>query len=194
MRDLATARFRLVGPVNPGVPGCERRREEVMATAGVGAKDHALVLLVPGVLTGGVGRLRADWKARPCVGIGTVTAPVWIGVVVSELAESAPRAATTVIPTAYGVMDEACPVWNVQMSRLLMLSSTAASRNSPPSSVTARPKAPPGGRVDRNCPRNAHRGVNSTSSLGWVGSVLTASPLAAMRSPFGASARPSGPW
>src|SRR5208337_1646329 len=76
----------------------------------------------------------------------------------------------------------------------LVMSLTAANRSC--DGEVATPTAPPWAALSENWPTNLPLPlrVNSTSSLGWVGSELIASPLAVMKLPSGARARPSGPW
>ena len=57
----------------------------------------------------------------------------------------------------------------------------------------ATPNAPPCVVLIENCPTNLPVLVNSTSSLGWFGSGLIASPLAVIRLPSPTKVRPSGP-
>ena len=86
---------------------------------------------------------------------------------------------------------------NDHMLRVLVLSSTAAKRIWPSDSERAMPNAPPGVAVFvlSTCiwATNWPEWVNSTISLKWLGSVLTASPWVVIRSPLGASTSPSGP-
>ena len=55
------------------------------------------------------------------------------------------------------------------------------------------PNAPPWPASTLNSLTNSPDLVNSTISLGWVGSPLTASPLAVGRFPFGANTNAKGP-
>src|SRR5262249_8986001 len=92
--------------------------------------------------------------------------------------------------------DELLSLWPTRTrrtSRVLSASLTVARIAPSFFAMTARPKAAPGGSEIESWSTNWPRGVNSTISLGWLLSGLTASPLAVRRSPLGAKARPRGP-
>src|SRR5260221_7773165 len=73
-------------------------------------------------------------------------------------------------------------------------SSTAAKLNGGlPESTVAMPNAPPWLASTLNSLTNSPDLLNSTISLGWVASALTASPLAVRRFPSGANTSPKGP-
>src|SRR5215471_15439547 len=77
---------------------------------------------------------------------------------------------------------------------VLGTSSTAAKlKRGLPESTVAMPNAPPWAASTLNSRTNSPDLVNSTISLGWVGSPLTASPLAVSRLPFGANTSANGP-
>src|SRR5271157_602068 len=132
-----------------------------------------------------------------CERIVAADFPVWepgdMPMVVTKFASDAAEPLAELLLLANEALDFES---KVHTSRLLVLSSTAASRRTPPVFVTARPKAPPGFGSRENWPTNLPPGVNSTSSLAWFESsftVLTASPLEVIRSPLGANTSPSGP-
>src|SRR6516162_11074331 len=77
---------------------------------------------------------------------------------------------------------------------LLGTSSTAAKlKLGWPASTVPMPNAPPWLASTLNSLTNLPDLVNSTISLGWVGSALTASPLAVSRFPLGANTNARGP-
>src|SRR5258708_37342697 len=77
---------------------------------------------------------------------------------------------------------------------VLGTSSTAAElKGGKPESTVAIPNAPPWPASMLNSLTNSPDLVNSTISLGWVGSPLTASPLALSKFPLGANTNAKGP-